>query len=218
MMLLVPVMQFSTIFMNHYSNSGIKKIGVGISLMHVEVRRFSPDLRSDFFRLHSEDNECGWCFCTAWWVPTWEGWSDRTAEENKRLRQELLDQGEYDGYLLYREDQPIGWCQVGRQDRLEKLVQQFSLPSETNVWAITCFLIAPQYRRQGMATRLLDDIIEDLWLQGAKRIFAFPKSGENFDQLDLWNGPLSMYLQAGFSIWKEDLSRPVLELVISNID
>lgn len=183
--------------------------------MQVEVRRFSPDLRSDFFRLHSEEHGCGWCFCTAWWVPTWDGWSDRSAEENKRLREKLLDQGEYDAYLLYSEDQPIGWCQVGLHERLEKLVKQFSLPPTDSVWAITCFLIVPHYRRQGMASHLLAKIVEDLKIRGAKSVLAFPKAGLSIDQLDMWNGPLAMYLDAGFSIWKDDPSRPILQMVLT---
>jgi GNAT superfamily N-acetyltransferase len=182
----------------------------------LQAKRFNPALREDFFRLHSEENGCGWCFCAAWWVPTWEGWSDRIVEENRELRNELLEQGHYDGYLLYSEDQPIGWCQVGKTGRLEKLVEQFSLFEVKEAWAISCFLIAPQFRGQGMASFMLKEIIEDLQGRGAESVLAFPKAETGLDQLDMWNGPLAMYLEAGFSIWKEDPIRPVLLLDLIN--
>ena len=121
--------------------------------MKREVRRLTAELVDDFFRLHSEENGCGWCCCVAWWVPTWEGWGDRSANENRALREKLFKQGEYDGYLLYVDDEPVGWCQVGPRDRLEKLVGQFSLAPDPSAWAITCFL---QGLRLAAATFVLD--------------------------------------------------------------
>lgn len=179
------------------------------------VKPFEPALRPDFYRLHSSENGCGWCFCTAWWVPTWDGWSQRSADENRMLREQLLDQGQYDGYLLYAKDNPVGWCQVGKLQRLVKLVEQFSLTSEDDSWAITCFLIIPQFRRMGLATRLLSEVIRDLKGRGVKRVLAFPKVGKNLDPLDMWNGNLSMFLSVGFTTMKHDPSRPVLALDIT---
>ncbi len=63
--------------------------------MRREVVRFDTSRREDFFRLHSDANEAGWCQCVAWWVPSWDGWADRTAEENRRLRDELQESTGY---------------------------------------------------------------------------------------------------------------------------
>ena len=51
------------------------------------IHRFDPGRRADFFRLHSEVNEAGWCFCAAWWVESWEGFGERPAEANRALRE-----------------------------------------------------------------------------------------------------------------------------------
>jgi GNAT superfamily N-acetyltransferase len=216
MMLSNPVMHFSTIIINHCSISGINIIGVRIDLMHLEVKRFSPDLRSDFFRLHSEENGCGWCFCTAWWVPTWDGWSERTTEQNREFRENLLESGEYDGYILYENEHPIGWCQAGPHNRLKKLVKQFSLDERDDVWAITCFLISPQFRNRGMAYTLLEGVLKNIKTRGAKKVLAFPKVGQGLDELSLWNGPLSMYIRAGFFVSQDDPHRPVLMMNLKN--
>jgi len=93
----------------------------------VRVERFGPALLDDFHRLHSDANGAGWCRCVAWWVPSWDGWGERPAAENAALREELCNAGEYDGLLAFAGDEPVGWCQLGRRDRLEKLVLQLEL-------------------------------------------------------------------------------------------
>jgi ribosomal protein S18 acetylase RimI-like enzyme len=177
-----------------------------------KVLRFEPGMEHDFWALHSAEHGCGWCFCSAWWVPEWEGWAERTAEQNRAVREELLEKGEYDGYLLYRGGQPIGWCQVGPRDRLTKLCEQFGLNPDPEAWAITCFLIHPAYRRRGFARSLLRAVLDDLPARGARRVEAYPRRGPDLDPLDLWDGTESLFLEAGFEVIQEDPVRPVLGL------
>ena len=63
----------------------------------VSLRRFDANCRADFFALHSAANDAGWCYCAAWWVPSWHGWGERTAAQNRALREQLCVRGEYDG-------------------------------------------------------------------------------------------------------------------------
>jgi hypothetical protein len=65
--------------------------------MPYKIVPFQPGLEVGFYRLHCPANEAGWCNCVAWWVTGWDGWGERTAEENRQLRQSLLKKGEYDG-------------------------------------------------------------------------------------------------------------------------
>jgi ribosomal protein S18 acetylase RimI-like enzyme len=178
--------------------------------MRREVRRFEAALRGDFYRLHSEANQAGWCFCVAWWAPTWEGWGDRSAAENHLLRNSLCDRGEYDGYLLYVDDIPAGWCQAGPRDRLVKLARQFDLAPDPATWAITCFQVAPAYRRRGLASFLLGETLRDMRARGVRRVEAFPKRGADLQTDDLWNGPEAMFRAAGFAVVRDDPRRPVL--------
>ncbi|MBI1729520.1 GNAT family N-acetyltransferase [Candidatus Acetothermia bacterium] len=175
-----------------------------------EVRRFDSKCHSDFFELHSAPNGGGWCNCVAWWVPTWEAWRDRRAEENQALRESLCSRGEYDGYLLYVNNEPVGWCQVGPRDRLEKLRNQFGLKPDPKSWAITCFFIAKSHRCRGLASHLLSEVLLDLQERGVKRVEAFPKRGAGLGTLDLWNGPEAIFLKGGFKVWRDDPKRPVL--------
>ena len=180
------------------------------------VLRFRPGMEADFWALHNASHGCGWCYCSAWWVPDWEGWADRSDEQNRTVREQLLARGEYDGYLLYRGEQPIGWSQVGPRDRLTKLVHQLDLIPDPETWAITCFLLHPDFRRRGFARSLLHGLLSDLPSRGARRVEAFPRRGPDLDPLELWNGPESLFLEAGFAVLREDPFRPVLQLTLGH--
>ncbi len=175
------------------------------------IARLQPQLRPDFYRLHSEANEAGWCFCAAWWLPTWEGWGERTAEENRAWRQGLFDRGEDDGYLLYRDGVPVGWCQSGPRDRLVKLCREYDFTPDPQVWALTCFLLAPAVRGQGLAHRLLAGVLEDLRERRVTRVQAFPRRGEGLSVKEIWTGTEDLFRQAGFALVLEHPRRPVYE-------
>ncbi len=180
--------------------------------MNVEIVRLDAARRADFHRVHSEEHGCGWCCCIAWWVPTWDGWDQRTGAENRALREDLFDRGEYDGYLLYVDGAPAGWCQAGPRDRLTKLVRQYRLPPDPGAWAVTCFQVLPPFRRRGLAARLLAGVLEDLRARGVARVEAFPKRTPMNDPLDLWTGPEAMFLATGFKPIREEDRGPVLSL------
>lgn len=180
--------------------------------MELEVRPLTADRISDFYSLHCEANEGGWCRCVAWAVPTWEGWGERTAEENRALRDELFARGELDLRLLYDGEQPIASCQVGPRDRFPKLLAQLGLDPDPDCWAITCFFVAPAWRRKGAARRLLEAVIAELRERGVPHLQAFPKRGADLDAGELWTGPEALYREAGFQVVRDDPLRPVLEL------
>jgi GNAT superfamily N-acetyltransferase len=176
----------------------------------LEVRRLDRATEEDFRAVHT--GECGRCQCVAWWVETWDGWGERTAEENRALRAELFARGEHDGYLAREDGRPVGWCQVGPRDRLTKLVRQFDLAPDPATWAITCFLVVPAARRRGVAAALLDAVLADLPARGARRVEAFPRSGADLDTNELWNGPHALFGRAGFEVVRAGDPRDVLAL------
>lgn len=162
------------------------------------VERFHAGLNADFDRVHSTANGAGWCRCVAWWVPTWEGWGERSAVENAALRAELCERGEYDGLLAYDGAEPVGWCQLGPRDRLEKLVRQLGVDASPETWAVTCFLVAPGARGNGVARALLEEAIETSRTDGGARLEGYPRFSVDGPD-DLWTGPEALYRGAGFA-------------------
>ena len=151
------------------------------------TRRLIPDLRGDFDRVQGAT--CTWCQCVAWHVPTWDGFGERTAAENRALREALWARGEDDGYLHYVDDQPVAWCQVGPRDRLPKLVAMYRLAPDPNAWAFTCFRVVPAFQRQGIARQLLTDALADLAARGVRRVEAFPDRSAGREPGEQWTGP-----------------------------
>ena len=68
----------------------------------------------------------GTCTLVAWWVPTWDEFRDRTTEQNAAQRSALFDAGEWDVYAIYEDGVPLGTCQCGPRDRLEKCIASIS--------------------------------------------------------------------------------------------
>jgi GNAT superfamily N-acetyltransferase len=162
----------------------------------IEVVPLTPDLQDAFRAVMACDG--GWCQCVAWWVPTWDGWGDRTAEANRALRDALFARGEHDGYLALQAGRALGWCQVGPRDRLHKLVAQHGLEPDPEVWAVTCFKVLPEARGQGVARALLASVLTDLQRRGVRRVQAFPRAGEGHDASEVWTGPVRLFEGAGF--------------------
>lgn len=189
--------------------------GQGTTNETIDVVRLDPERRPDFFTVHSAANGCGFCFCVAWWVPSWDGWDERTPDENRTLRQSLFEGGEDDGYLLYVDGKPAAWAQVGPRDRLAHLTQAYNLEPDPEAWAISCFLVAPGFRRRRLATRLLNGILGDLRGRGVRRVEAFPRRGGDPSPEHLWTGPEALFLRAGFEVVRDDPRRPILAAILS---
>ena len=183
----------------------------------LEVRRLTPATVTDFWSVHRDDEGCGWCFCVAWWVPTWKAFPDRTEAENRALREGLFARGEHDGYVLTVDGEPAGWCQCGPRDRLPQLREMYGLVADPGVWAATCFVLRPAFRGRGLAHALLAGVVEDVRARGATRIQGFPRRGRH-DAGEVWTGPEGVFVRAGFSAVAETPRGPVYERTLGAVD
>jgi len=177
--------------------------------LELTVARLAPERWDDFLDLHSEANGAGWCRCVAWWVPTWEGWGDRSQAENTALRRELCARGHNDGLLAYSGNEPVGWCQLGQRDRLTKLVAQFERDPDDRVWAVTCFLVAPAWRRRGVAGALLDAAVSTARDAGAHFLEGYPRVGAD-EPGEIWTGSSGLFERAGFVVVRHGDGRSVV--------
>jgi hypothetical protein len=178
----------------------------------LRIERLSALNRDDFFNVMSMGDFGDCCFCVFWWQATHNDWSDRTCDQNHQFREGLFSQNVYDGFLLYIDDKPQGWCQCGPRDQWPSLLQKYSLESDAQTWAITCFVLNPEIKGNGYAHRFLSEVLKSLQLQGVARVQAFPHVGTNLKSEDVWPGPISIYEKAGFKTIKADERRPILEI------
>ncbi|MCP5067094.1 MAG: GNAT family N-acetyltransferase [bacterium] len=181
--------------------------------MRYELHRLEPGLRDDFFRLHSHKNDHDWCFCVAWHVASFEGWGERSAEENRACRERLIDDGNSDGYLLYdSRREPVAWCQCAPVTDLDHLMRRWNLNPDPAHFAVGCLFVAPDRRGEGVARALLGAVLSDLRLRGAKRVSAIPRRGRDLPPGEAWTGPEALFKAFGFRPRREEGALSLVEL------
>ncbi len=169
----------------------------------------------DFWSLHSDEVEHGWCCCTAWWSPSFKVFSKRTATENRQIREELFAKEQFDGFILYENDDPLGWCQCGSLKRLPLLCEVYDLDEATideKVQAISCLFLKPSARNKGLAHKLLAGLLEHLKDEGFEVVKAFPRCGDNLPAGEVWTGPGPLFTRAGFTKIGGSETMPIFEL------
>ena len=71
-------------------------------------------------------------------------------------------------------------------------------PEPTSVIGVSFFVIAPPFRRHGIASALLDRVIVDASSRGAAWIEAYPDNKPEESDAGHFRGPRSMYDARGF--------------------
>lgn len=178
----------------------------------IEIKQLSIATREDFYAIHRAGEYTDFCLCGYWWVASSEGWDDRTEQEAIVQREGLFTKGISDGYLLYVDQKPVGWCQVYQRDLLPNLVNKFGFEPDADIWCIGCFMLVPQVRGKGLARRFLALILFDLQDRGIKKVQAYPKMQIGLSANEVWTGPTSLYQKAGFSMVGEQAGRVVWQL------
>lgn len=165
------------------------------------IRRVSPDQHDPvmrYFDLVAYADNPAWsdCYCMERLV---EDRESRTKEQNRADRSRLLRSAQANGLVAYRLGRVVGWCHASPKSELLHV----SGERAADVGAIVCFVVAPDSRRQGVATELLDAALEHLRSRGMRAVEAYPWGGppdrERWPQIN-YRGPLSMYEKAGFEI------------------
>lgn len=166
------------------------------SIGPVEVHLVTEDRIDDWLRLFDRnafpDNpDWGSCYCLhphAGDVPE-RPWRDVRAEMITRLRS-----GATLGYLAYVEGQAVGWVNASPRSTYAKYedVDPGGPPSDS-VLGVSCFVIAPPYRRHGVSSALLDRVVADGASRGARYIEGYPRRTQGAGDAASFCGPRSMF-------------------------
>ena len=178
------------------------------------VERLTPARRDDYLAFF--DHERGpafadnphWsrCYCHFYHVPMAIDWESLPADANRRAIAARIDVAEMDGFLCYAGDAVVGWLNAQPYTKLAHACARLRIvPPELDcppheAAAIVCFVVAPGWRRRGVARALLDGALASLTARGVRLVDAFPwKAGASTDPTDHYHGPLSLFLAAGFT-------------------
>jgi GNAT superfamily N-acetyltransferase len=170
----------------------------------VTVQPVTEDRVDDWLRFFDHDAFAGnpdWaaCYCLEPHVPTTpedpeRAWRDTRAAVCGRLRG-----GTTFGYLAYIDGRAVGWVNASlRSDYGLFQIVDSGGPEPCSVIGVSCFIIAPPYRRHGVASTLLDRVIADASVRGASWIEGYPHNEPKPSDAHHFRGPRSLYEARGF--------------------
>lgn len=158
----------------------------------------------DFFDREAFAGKPEWaaCFCTEPHMaqPGDPGSDDvRSWRENRALMVEMLTDGKAYGYLAYVDGEPAGWVNASlRKDYAMYREGPDADTADGDTVGVSCFVVAPAYRRHGVAAALLDRVIADARDRGARWIEGYPFNEPDGSDASGFRGPRSLYDENGF--------------------
>lgn len=173
-------------------------------MSEIVIRELGPDVEEDYLGFFGQDafsDNPDWssCYCMFHhFLGSQEEWRRRTGEQNRVEKSGLIRSGEAHGLLAYLDGRPAGWCHAAPRAALPILDREYPVPDRAAVGAIVCFVVAPPFRRQGIATRLLDGACDLFRRWGLAYAEAYPRTEARSDA-ESYHGPMEMYELAGFA-------------------
>ena len=159
-------------------------------------RRLAPVLRS---RRLSGNPDWASCYCLEPHVPATPELPERPWRETRATMAERLRRARPSAISRTSTAEPAGWVNASfRSDYgLYRLVDPDG-PEPRSVIGVSCFVIAPPFRRHGIACALLDRVIADASARGASWIEGYPHNAPEASDAGHFRGPRSMYDARGF--------------------
>jgi len=119
-------------------------------------------------------------------------------------------------FLAYAGREPVGWCAVAPRADYAHLGRAAAPgTAEDGLWCITCFFVAPAWRRRGVSSALLGEAVRFARGHRARAVEAYPvRTGE--DELPddkMFHGSVGLFESRGVrEIRAFSAGRPVLRL------
>ena len=191
--------------------------------MGIIIKRLTPDLVEDYIHFfditphwdYSERDELP-CYCVTWRSddsfdddnPHWYF----SREERREKAISFVKGRKIQGYLAYDDERVVGWCNA--TDDCQGGVNYFrsyypieEYGKDIRVKSIFCLMIAPDMKRKGIATQLVERVCIDAKNEGFNFVEAYPNV--EYTVLD-HKGPLTMYEKFGFTKSVEQEGRVVV--------
>jgi ribosomal protein S18 acetylase RimI-like enzyme len=180
--------------------------------MDIIIRKLTPDLAEDYVNFfdttpHDYNVDEHKCYCVCWCSEDSEGKDFSTREKRRVYAVKYVKENILQGYLAYYNDKVVGWCNANTKSdclncaawrRNMGLIPTDESTPDIKVKSIFCFTIAPEMKRKGIATQLLERVCQDAVQDGFDYIEAYPNK-EFVNDID-FTGPIEMYRKSGFVV------------------
>jgi ribosomal protein S18 acetylase RimI-like enzyme len=180
--------------------------------MDLRIKPLTPELLDHFINFFdniafSDNPDWSGCYCHYYHFPgTMEQWREATNEHNRNATINLIKEDKMNGLLAFANNEPVGWCNFNFKNIYEKvpIESEHEESLEGKVASVVCFLIAPDYRKKGVARKLLKHAIKILKEKSYAWIEAYPRKQIDLSDAHSYHGPKMMFSSEGFEVVKED--------------
>jgi hypothetical protein len=165
------------------------------------VKPLVPETWEAFARLAERHNGVfGGCWCT--WFHTFSSEKTYSAENNRALKQQLVNEGRAHAALVFDGDEAVAWCEYGTPAELPNIYHRKEYEAELDTmpdYRITCLFVDKKYRRQALTAVALRGAVDLIAQAGGGVVEGYPHDTEGKKVSVLYNGTRSLFEQAGFS-------------------
>jgi GNAT superfamily N-acetyltransferase len=174
------------------------------------TRELSKETLPDYERFFEKHPAPGAyiCWCMFHQRPDSPDYKNQTraqiVAENKKTKRKLVSEGRSHGILVYKEGEPVGWCQFGSNEELPRMqhhpqYRKLALNDARygkKFWRITCFTVEKKYRRTRVASVALKAALEAIRKRGGGLVEAYPI--KRYGSYREYLGIASMFEREGF--------------------
>jgi len=187
--------------------------------MNIEIRKLTPDLAEDYVTFfdttpHNEKYKVK-CYCVFWSNDDGANKDFKTKKARRDYAIQYVKGSHIQGYLAYCDNKVVGWCNAntksaclncmgwqGMNGKRKGFIPTEEPASEQKVKSVFCFAIAPEMRRQGIASQLLSRVCQDAVQDGFDFVEAYPDKEVTVKSEDFM-GYSDMYEKLGFVVCHE---------------
>lgn len=161
----------------------------------------TPQRFEDFAEVINPNRRATHCWCLSHRLGAKEirelGW------DREQAMRALCDRETPPGVVTYRDNVPVGWCNIGARADIPRLnTSSLIRPiDDVPVWSIVCIVVRGGHRKQGVVGQLLEGAVQWARSQGAPAVEAYPVDPPGrMDTTMAFVGTKAMFERVGFEV------------------
>lgn len=178
--------------------------------MNIDIRPLSPEMLDDYLNFFdnvafADHPDWSQCYCMHF---HWQSkWDDEPPRSNRDRAMECIGNGTIHGYLAYSSGRVVGWCNANDKKNYAALAfniapELWEASEDQSIKSVVCFLVAPDLRGKGIATKLLERVCADAEADGYDFIEGYPPAG-TCDVYAAHHGTVALFEKCGFALHKQ---------------
>jgi GNAT superfamily N-acetyltransferase len=185
--------------------------------LSLSIKPIKRNLWTDLEELFGSNGACGGCWCMHWKLRG-KAYEEAKGYETRQMHKSIVDSGVVTGLLAYWHGEVAGWVAVEPRSAYEKLAHSRTLKpvDDKEVWSITCFFVAKEFRRNGIAVELIKAAVAHVSQRGGKIVEGYPVDAQADSPAPfVFTGTASAFRQANFKeVARNTPTRPIFRFEI----